>query len=95
MPYIDPKERKVLDPKITKLAYEIKLLAPLSEGPVVESAGRLNYAITRLVLGVYPHKKYWVMAIVCGVLINVLLEYYRRWAAPYEDDKIAENGDVY
>jgi hypothetical protein len=47
------------------------------------------------VLGVYPHKKYWVMAIVCGVLINVLLEYYRRWAAPYEDDKIAENGDVY
>ena len=30
-----------------------------------------------------------------GVLECAKLELYRRVAAPYEDDKIDENGDVY
>jgi hypothetical protein len=29
-----------------------------------------------------------------GVLESAKLELYRRKIAPYEDDKIAENGDV-
>lgn len=31
----------------------------------------------------------------CGVLHNVVTEFYRKYAAHYEDKKIAENGDVY
>jgi len=32
---------------------------------------------------------------IIGALECAKLELYRRVAAPYEDDKIAENGDVY
>jgi hypothetical protein len=32
---------------------------------------------------------------VLGALEGAKLEFYRRVAAPYEDQKIQENGDVY
>ena len=35
------------------------------------------------------------MALVTGVLHNVLDEFYRRYGAPYEDQQIIKNGDVY
>ena len=92
MPYIDPKERAVLDELTDALTHRIKTLPAAHD---VEHAGRLNYVCTRLALNVFPLRKYWVMALVCGVFINVILEYYRKWVAPYEDKKIAENGDVY
>ena len=94
MPYIDAGERAKLDNKIDTLSHEIKLIDGKTEANV-DNAGRLNYAITRLCLGVFPHRKYWVIALVCDVLVNVMLEYYRRLAAPYEDTKIAANGDVH
>jgi hypothetical protein len=31
---------------------------------------------------------------IMGVLSCVAQEFYRRWAVPYEDQKIRENGDV-
>lgn len=60
--------------------------------------GELNYAIAQLI------KQYWKgfervgyaeINEVIGVLECAKLELYRRIAAPYEDHKIYENGDVY
>jgi hypothetical protein len=38
---------------------------------------------------------YAAIAEAAGVLETAKLEFYRRLAASYEDEKIAENGDVY
>ncbi len=58
--------------------------------------GELNYLITTLVRD-YLGQAYTYADIneVVGVLECAKLELYRRVAAPYEDTKIAENGDVY
>ena len=81
MPYIDDRARK-----------------RLADGGVPETSGELNYAITRLVDeylvragGVrYAHLNEAIGALECAKL-----ELYRRVAAPYEDTKIEESGDVY
>lgn len=59
--------------------------------------GELNYCITILCLNfldVQGHNYKNINGIV-GVLECAKLEFYRRLAAPYEDTKIIENGDVY
>jgi hypothetical protein len=55
----------------------------------------LNYACTRVALGVIPERRYASIALVSGVLHNIADEFYRRYAVPYEDQKIKDNGDVY
>lgn len=58
--------------------------------------GELNYCLTRqidLYLGDRPN--YRLINEVIGVLECAKMELYRRIAAPYEDKKIIENGDVY
>jgi hypothetical protein len=81
MPYVEPEVRIRLD-----------------KGIVPESAGELNYLITKL-LDDYLRRKggirYERLNEVVGVLECVKLEFYRRIAAPYEDGKKDENGDVY
>lgn len=58
--------------------------------------GELNYIITTLLLTYWTkHRSYQAIAEITGVLENVKQEFYRRVAAPYEDAKCAENGDVY
>ncbi len=60
-------------------------------------AGELNYVLSRMV-DTYVQvkgKNYAVLNEVIGVLECVKQEYYRRIAAPYENTKINENGDVY
>jgi hypothetical protein len=61
------------------------------------TAGELNYAITGLILEYMDNwgHKYQHINDVIGALEGAKLEFYRRFAAPYEDTKIAENGDVY
>lgn len=62
-----------------------------------ENAGQLNYAVTLMVLD-YFHRmggRYQQLNDILGALEGAKLEFYRRLAAPYEDTKIAENGDVY
>jgi hypothetical protein len=84
MPYITQERRKVL-------ANE-----QLSDGPT--NAGELNYAISCLIddyLFDRGRLRYQNINEVVGVLECAKLEVYRRLAAPYEDTKIAENGDVY
>lgn len=83
MPYIHTADRLRLDATICFVEQE------------VESAGELNYVITNIV-GKYANRQLNYNAIneVIGVLECAKLEMYRRLAAPYEDTKIAANGDV-
>ena len=80
MPYVDQQARQRLD-----------------AGEAPENAGELNYAITRLVDRFLTAKglRYAHLNEVVGVLECAKLELYRRIAAPYEDRKRGESGDVY
>lgn len=85
MPYVSPEARQRLD-----------------GGDAPDGAGELNYAITRLVdaylsrmAGRDGRLRYAYLNEAVGVLECAKLELYRRVAAPYEDGKITENGDVY
>jgi SLT domain-containing protein len=83
MPYITQDRRKQLNPH----SYDPEWAS---------TPGELNYQITELI------KQYWKSTgnyqginDIVGVLEGAKLEFYRRIAVPYEDKKIAENGDVY
>lgn len=81
MPYIPPEARTRLE-----------------NGGVPETAGELNYALTRLVDDYVIRKggvRYAHLNEVVGALECAKLELYRRVAAPYEDTKCDESGDVY
>lgn len=69
----------------------------LREEGKANDAGELNYQITRLLVNyTQDHTlKYKTINDVMGALEGAKAEYYRRVAAPYEDLKIAENGDCY
>lgn len=60
-------------------------------------AGELNYAITKLLDSYLIHEglNYKNINDCLGACEGAKLEFYRRVAVPYEDKKIAENGDVY
>ena len=61
------------------------------------NAGELNYVITRVIADyLFEHGlSYQRLNDVIGVLECSKQELYRRIAGPYEDTKVAENGDVY
>ena len=69
----------------------------LDDGGLPNSAGELNYMISSLIDEYLPEygKNYTNINEVIGVLECAKLELYRRVAAPYEDEKIEQNGDVY
>lgn len=60
------------------------------------TSGELNYAITKLLHGYLVRKglNYQHINDCLGALSGAAQEFYRRIAAPYEDTKITENGDV-
>lgn len=62
-----------------------------------QDAGELNYAITSIINRYFNDKgrNYARINEAIGALECAKIEMYRRIAAPYEDKKIAENGDVY
>lgn len=62
-----------------------------------KTSGELNYVITNLLIDYVEDKgtSYETINSIVGVLECAKLEFYRRFAAPYENTKIAENGDVY
>jgi hypothetical protein len=58
--------------------------------------GELNYALTKVVNDYWKvNQNYQAINDVLGALEGAKLEFYRRVAAPYEDKKMKENGDVY
>ena len=85
MPYIRPEDRSRLE-----------------AGEPPTSAGELNYLVTRVVdaylsrsAGNDGRTRYAHLNEAIGVLECAKLELYRRVAAPYEDMKRQEAGDVY
>ena len=81
MPYVTQEDRERLD---------------AGENP--RGPGELNYVITKILdeyLSGRGGIRYAHLNEVVGVLECAKLELYRRLAAPYEDRKIVENGDVY
>lgn len=82
MPYIKLSDRRDLTPRST--------FSP-------QAAGELNFQVTSLCLQYLERmgRSYQTYAEIEGVLSHVAKELYRRSAAPYEDKKIAENGDVF
>lgn len=82
MPYIPKDEREELD-----LAIEPIFAHRLS-------AGQLNYVISRIVREAVRGGGYARLNDAIGALECAKLELYRRVVAPYEDRKIAENGDL-
>jgi hypothetical protein len=87
LPYIKPEKRGKYDKVLQELVGILKSL------PAEEVDGELNYVVTRILKGVYPLKYYHLNKAI-GVLECIKLEFYRRVAAPYEDVKIKESGDV-
>ncbi|KKM75186.1 hypothetical protein LCGC14_1392720 [marine sediment metagenome] len=91
MPYIKDEDRAQYDPLVAALAQQLRI----ANDDQMDRAGHTNYVITTLLLEAFPTRKYATMALVDGILSNIGREYYRRRVAPYEDEKILENGDVY
>ena len=76
----------------------IEARARIDAGGAPETAGELNYAITRIVDEYLVRRgaiRYAHLNEVVGALECAKLELYRRVAAPYEDAKRDETGDVY
>ena len=70
----------------------------LAVGNPPQNVGELNYVITSTIieyLRQQPKVNYEVLNGVIGVLEAAKLEFYRKIVGPYENLKIAENGDVY
>jgi len=84
MPYIKPDERKAFDEAIARLGN-------------ITTPGELNYVITRLCHQYLLNKgtNYDNLNAITGVLECSKLEITRRLTAPYEDNKIKINGDVF
>lgn len=101
MPYIKEERRKFLDEDIIKLSKEIMMKITSVDNENIAwslDEGELNYVITKLVvecLKAEEEVNYSTLNKYLGVLDAVKSEFYRRAVAPYEDNKIAENGDVY
>jgi ribosomal protein S3AE len=87
LPYIKSENRKKYEKIIQELVGVLRSLPP------EEVDGDLNYVVTKLLKEVYPLRYYHINKAV-GVLECIKLEFYRRVAAPYEDLKIKESGDV-
>jgi hypothetical protein len=97
MPYVKAEHRQALDNAILQLAERVADAARQMPEETA-FAGLLNYACTSLAIQVVEARfggiRYGTIATVTGVLKNVADEFYRRVAAPYEDEQIAKNGDV-
>ena len=85
MPYIRPDHREEIDPQLNELLGVVH----------GEDPGLVNYLITKIVDYCIDTSNYRGVNTAIGILECAKLEFYRRIAAPYEDVKMFENGDVY
>jgi len=87
MPYITKKERKEIDRFVEPLIEFLKKV------PIEKVDGKVNYVFTKILKNVYT-RRYFDFNRAIGVLACVMLEFYRRIIAPYENEKIKQHGDV-
>jgi len=95
MPYISKDRRELLESALSELKLAI---CGLRAAP---TPGDMNYVITELLTGYAKDKAmsdgllpYKVINEVVGILECAKLEFYRRAAAPKEDQAIKDNGDI-
>lgn len=93
MPYIKQEKRVVLDSGVRQVVDGLRQLE--SDDPNNNFEGNVNYAITAILVAAYGKTSYRDINDVVGALECCKLEFYRRRAAAYEDQKAFENGDVY
>lgn len=80
MPYINAERR----------------IAILEGAEFPSTAGELNYIFSKLAWEYFKkNRNYQGINDIVGALEGAKAEFYRRVVVPYEDGKIAENGDVY
>lgn len=97
MPYIIKDKREQVN---TQLGYLIDSVVEASNGDVSALPGILNYCITVLIKTTYhavtgkQKLSYADHNSAVGMLECAKQEFYRRNTAPYEDEKVRENGDV-
>lgn len=97
MPYIKSDKREEVNLQVNTL---IDAVVKASAGDVHALPGILNYCITVLISTAYKHVtrkaklSYADHNSAIGMLECAKMEFYRRQTAPYEDEKIIENGDV-
>lgn len=85
MPYIKQTDRLKLD----------KVLDEYMKVADNLTAGELNFLISSMIWYLFDNKKGYTKANeLMGVLSGVSQEFYRRRVAPYEVEKINENGDL-
>jgi hypothetical protein len=84
MPYIKPERRKIFDAHLQACAAEI------------ETEGELNYCIYKLATLLIGRigESYDKLSMCSSAMEHAKMEWYRRRLAPYEDQKIEENGDI-
>lgn len=85
MPYISPEARDEFAPILEAI-----------QKTEIGTPGNLNFLITNLCKKFLSEQResYDRHNSIVGVLDSAKMEWYRRRVAPYEDKKIAENGDV-
>lgn len=86
MPYIKQEDR----PKIADTEHEIIHYCD------IDTAGEMQYAIALMIKSYMKRKglNYQNCNNVMGALAGAQMEFYRQTVAPYEDEKIKENGGV-
>lgn len=84
-------------PYITKARRQALVDDSVAQMYPIDTAGELNFVLTAVIKEyLREHKlRYQTINDIVGALEGAKLEFYRRVAAPYEDTKIQENGDVY
>ena len=88
MPYISRNERK-------QYGQVLEQLAALIPQDRLKRPGHMNYVVSLLINKVYGSSmRYADHNEVIGVLSSIQSEFYRRHTAPYEDQKIKEEGDL-
>lgn len=92
MPYIKQEKRDVLDPYIDGVLNGLRELE--SDDASNNMEGNINYVITRILHRVYKGGGYRGVNDAMGVMASAAAEFYRKVAAPYEDQKEFENGSV-
>lgn len=104
MLYIKQEDRSALVGRARSEDIQDRVDAPLDEYHSlivsvegIENAGELNFVLTTIIRDYFERNggRYQQINDIVGALEGAKLEFYRRVAAPYEDTKIVENGDVY
>ncbi len=94
MPYIKQEGREFLDVPVNELVDVISSGNDLTDEEFMVICGEINYCVSSMLAKLMVKPSYSKVAMITGVLENIKQEFYRRVAAPYEDAKIVQNGDI-